>query len=29
VSGAPVAAHSHVLLQIYLSPQLEFFLGLC
>jgi hypothetical protein len=28
VSGAPKIAHSHVLLQIWLCPQLNFFLGL-
>jgi hypothetical protein len=29
LSGAPKAAHSHVLLQIWLCPQLNFFLCLC
>jgi hypothetical protein len=29
VFGAPFSAHSQVLLQILLSPQLNFFLGLC
>jgi hypothetical protein len=29
LSDAPFSANSQVLLQIYLSPQLNFFLGLC